>query len=248
MTRLKGYTKEIYGNYQIFSPDGILMFRTDQKKANWYLKRGLASKISENSISLLFQPNGLGLHGKEYGLSNMKNICVVCGTDSDLTKHHVVPKCYRSHFPEEFKTHKFHDVLVLCLSCHYKYEEEALKYKKNISIKWGCPIEGIIIDKSRDKKIKNYILFLSDSIIPKWRILEIKNEIRKELNIKRITKSIINEWSNREIKNFCTTSNGEMVVKKLENIKEFIVDWRRHFVETMDPKFLPEKWSINNSD
>ena len=77
---------------------------------------------------------------------------------------------------------------------------------------------------------------------------EIKNKIRKELNIKRITNSIINEWTNKEIKNFCTTSNGEMVVKKLENIKEFIVDWRRHFVETMDPKFLPEKWSINNSD
>ncbi len=219
-----------------------------RKRQIGIFKEGLASKISDNSIYLLFKPNGLGLHGKEYGLSNMKNICVVCGTNSDLTKHHVVPKCYRSHFPEEFKTHKFHDVLIMCLPCHYKYEEEALKYKKEISIKWGCPIEGIVIDRSIEKRIKNYILCLSDNRIPKWRILEIKNEIRKDLNIKRITNSLIKEWVNKEINNFCTTSNGEMVVSKIKDVKEFIVDWRRHFIETMDPKFLPEKWSINNND
>ena len=39
-----------------------------------------------------------------------------------------------------------------------------------------------------------------------------------------------------------------MGVSKIKDIKEFIVDWRRHFIETMDPKFLPEKWSINNND
>lgn len=248
MTRLKGSTKEIYGNYQVFSPEGVLMFRADEKKVNWYLKRGLATKTSENSISLLFQPNGLGLHGKEYGLSQMKNICVVCGSNSDLTKHHVVPKCYRSHFPEEHKTHKFHDVLVVCNPCHYRYEEQALKYKREISIKLGCPTEGIIIDRSREKRIKNFILCLSDPRIPKWRISEIKGEIRKELGISRITKSIINEWSNREIKNFCSFSNGQMVMQKIKDIKGFIVDWRTHFVETMNPKFLPQNWSINNND
>jgi hypothetical protein len=248
MIRLKESTKEIYGNYQVYSPDGVLMFRTDQKKINWYLSRGLATRISDNSISLLFEPMGLGLHGREYGLTQMKNICVVCGSESELTKHHVVPRCYRSFFPEEYRSHKFHDVLVTCVGCHYTYEEEALKYKKEISQKYDCPIDGIIVDRSREKKIKNFILCLEDKNIPKWRISQIKSEIRRELNIKRITRSVIKEWSNKVIKNFCSVSNGEMVVQKIENLDEFIRDWRSHFIQTMDPKFLPEGWSINNRD
>ena len=109
--------RKIYGNYQVLSPDGHLMFRCDEKKANWYIKRNLAEIISNDPliVKLKFQPKGLGNHNKKYGLSVIENICVVCGSDEFLTRHHVVPTCYRKFFPLEKKSHNFHDVLSLLL-------------------------------------------------------------------------------------------------------------------------------------
>jgi hypothetical protein len=44
--------KKIYGNYQVFSPDNVLMFRCDEKKANWYLDRDLAEKIDSCKMDM----------------------------------------------------------------------------------------------------------------------------------------------------------------------------------------------------
>lgn len=45
--------RKIYGNWQVQSPDGILMFRCESKKANWYLSRDLAESVSENIIFMM---------------------------------------------------------------------------------------------------------------------------------------------------------------------------------------------------
>ena len=53
--------RKIYGNCQVLSPEGHLMFRCESKKANWYLKRDLADIITDEPlvIKLKFQPNDL---------------------------------------------------------------------------------------------------------------------------------------------------------------------------------------------
>jgi hypothetical protein len=249
MTKLKESIKnrKVYGNYSVYSPDGILMFRSNIKKINWYLNRNLAQKIDEFSIKLTFTPNGLGCHGVGYGLERMKNICVICGGHEFLTKHHVVPKCYRIHFPEKIKSHKFHDVLTVCLDCHYEYEELAFSYKKKIADDYNSPINGNVISNKKTQKIKGLFICLTDSQIPKNRLKEIKDEIKSELGIKKITNKLISKWMNHKSENpfVCIKTHGEMVVQKLENIKEFIEKWRIHFIENANPKFLPENWSIN---
>lgn len=30
----------------------------------------------------------------------------------------------------------------------------------------------------------------------------------------------------------------------IESVKNFEVDWRQHFLDTMDPQFMPEGWNI----
>ena len=106
--------RKIYGNYKVFSPEGHLMFRCDLKKANWYLSRDLAHLFSDDphTIQLKFQPKGLGNHNKVYGLTEMDNKCVVCGTNEFLTRHHVVPISYRRFFPVEIKSHNFHELFI----------------------------------------------------------------------------------------------------------------------------------------
>lgn len=239
---------KIYGNWKVLSPDGHLMFRCDTKKANWYLKRNLASVTeNESTIKLNFNPKGLGNHDKDYGLSEIDNICVICGIDEFLTRHHVVPYCYRRFFPMEKKSHNFHDVLSLCVNCHEKYEKSAFEYKLELANKYNAPINGELYDNRELFRIKRICICLIGEMsftIPNNRIFEIKEEIRKYFSWKYVTKKRLKNFINKEVKLYNRT-HGEIVISKIDDIDSFIYDWRCHFIEKNDCRFLPENWSID---
>jgi len=242
--------RKIYGNCQVLSPEGYLMFRCDEKKANWYLSRSLANIVRKEpfiTIQLKFKPRGLGNHNKPFGLSEMKNQCVNCGTEEFLTRHHIVPFCYRKHFPLNLKSHNFHDVLSMCLTCHEKYERKADELKKEISIQFNSPINGYHqdIDKSLIKAIKNANTILrGDESIPDFRIKEIKEELKSFL-LRDFDYNDLVFLSNQK-RQISKKTHGQNVVEKLADIQEFIQMWRKHFVEHNECKYLPSNWDVNN--
>lgn len=241
----------IYGNCQVLSPDNILMFRCDEKRANWYLKRDLAESIelSPLKIRLKFKPRGLGNHNKGFGLTEMKNVCVNCGSQDELNRHHVVPYCYRKFFPLSLKSHNFHDVLAMCVPCHEKYERNADKLKMSLSIKYNAPINGESIGNNRDmvkySKISNTLLKENLTNAPKSKIRRMRKSLKDRFGIKRLTKDKIEEISNIKIVVIKRT-HGEMVISKVTDTQQFIEMWRKHFVENNECKFLPKNWSIEN--
>ena len=241
--------KKIYGNCQVLSPDGILMFRCHKKKINWYLKRDLGVIEQEDplTIRLKFEPKGLGNHQKPYGLSNMENECVVCGDKNYLTKHHVVPHVYRKFFPLEIKSHSFHDVLSVCVDCHEEYERFADDLKFKIANDYNVPVNGIREeDKDLIKIIKKAnILLRTDLNIPKIRLRELKKDIKEYFGYKKLTQKRLKRISVMEfVIDF--RHYGELVVEQIPDIQEFIEMWRSHFIEHMDCKYLPENWSVEN--
>jgi hypothetical protein len=243
--------RKIYGNWQVKSPDGILMFRCDEKKAMWYVNRDLGEIIHNNPkiVKLKFQPNGLGNHHKKYGLVEMQNKCVVCGTDEYLTRHHVVPHCYRKFFPMEIKSHNFHDVLSLCIDCHEKYERKATNFKSQIAEIYDAPINGDLLDNKeflRVRKLASCLLNNSEKM-PKKRVFEVKNEIKKYFNLKKIHRKRLINLINIQFK-VINRTHGEIVVSKIDNIYEFMSSWRKHFIENNDCKYLPPDWSIENEE
>ncbi|NIQ13420.1 MAG: hypothetical protein GTO02_03115, partial [Candidatus Dadabacteria bacterium] len=133
-----------YGNCEVLGPDGNLMFRCCQKKALWYLERNLGNQISKEpfTIQLTFTPKGKGHVDDPYFLQIMKNLCVVCGSDENLTRHHVVPYCYRKFFPTNLKDHRSYDVMALCIPCHELYEEKATEFKEELAVKHSAPVSG----------------------------------------------------------------------------------------------------------
>jgi len=233
----------IYGNCSVLSPEGVLMFRCDNKKLNWYLKRDLATIVGDNTIKLNFVPNGLGNSGRSYGSQVMENKCVNCGCTKDLTRHHVVPFCYRKFFPLEIKSHNFHDVLPMCVECHSKYERIADDLKMELAEIYQAPINGINIKAVDYKYVKIAKTLLSESNIPKSRVLYLRNKIKDKFGIKRLTKNKIIEIS-KTTYNICLMTHGEIVVKKIDNTQSFIETWRKHFVKNNSCQFLPENWNI----
>lgn len=241
--------RKIYGNCQVLSPDGILMFRCDEKKAKWYLNRDLGEVVKDSplTVKLKFEPKGLGNHNKGFGLSEMGNKCVTCGNEEYLTRHHVVPYCYRRYFPLELKSHNFHDVLSLCADCHDSYERKADELKSKLASIYNAPVNGELETRSDlVKYIKIAGTLLSDtSNIPKDRINMLKNEIKSYFGIKRLTNKRLKFLS--EIKStVIKKTHGEMVISKVDDIQKFVEMWREHFITNNDCKHLPENWNIKN--
>lgn len=238
----------LYGNCCVLSPNGILMFRCNEKKINWYLKRNLADIVSEEpkTIRLKFEPNGLGNHNKPYGLTEMHNKCVNCGGDVNLTKHHVIPICYRKHFPIELKSHNFHDVLPMCVSCHESYERKADHLKKELSLKYDAPLNGIVEGQEDEyfKCSKFAKTIINNKNLPDKKVIHLKKYIKSQLSIKRLTKKRLRKLS--EIKpSTKRITHGEIVMSKIDNLPPFIEMWRKHFLENNECKYLPENWNVS---
>lgn len=119
-------TKPIYENCLILAPDDEPLCRCDKKKIDWYLSRNLAEVLQEDPaiIRLTFQPNGRGVSaGKgDPQVDNLyyvdykpgkRNQCVVCGAEENYMRFHIVPSKYRCFFPEKYKAHRSHDILLL---------------------------------------------------------------------------------------------------------------------------------------
>lgn len=221
------------------------MFRCNNKKIDWYLKRGLAEIVSNDptTIKLNFKPNGLGNHTKGYGLSEMSNKCVNCGSDNKLTKHHVIPISYRRYFPIKIKSHNFHDVLPMCVDCHESYERRADELKSILDKKYDAPIQGEIINNAITKYIKMARTLLKDIKLPKNKRYEIKEKLKEKFEIKRLTIKKIKKISEMKSSTLKRT-HGEIVMSKITNIPSFIEMWRKHFIENNECKYLPKKWNI----
>jgi hypothetical protein len=241
--------RKIYGNCQVLSPDGILMFRCDDKKANWYLKRDLGEIVNPSplTVKLKFEPRGLGNHNKPFGLSEMGNKCVVCGSEEFLTRHHVVPICYRRYFPVEIKSHNFHDVLSMCIECHEGYERKADELKESLASEYNAPLNGEVeVNRDLIKFSKIALTLLGEfDKIPKSRILNMKTELKEYFGIKRLSAKrleIISKAKYTVIKK----THGEMVIGKIDNIQKFTEMWRNHFIENNECLYLPKNWDIKN--
>lgn len=121
-------------NWEVYHPNGKHMFTCGEKKASWYLDRDLAEIFDDNKIILTFIPKGNGFEdNEEFGRAARQPICVVSGVNDGLQRHHIVPYCYRSYFPEAYKTRNHHDVVLINHILHSEYEKKATVFKDEIA-------------------------------------------------------------------------------------------------------------------
>lgn len=251
--------RKLYGNWEVYHPDGELMFRCDEKKANWYLQRNLANLLGNNKIQLTFVPRGKGHVNEPFYLVPKQNICVVCGTDKFLTRHHAVPYCFRKFFPENLKSKNSHDVVLLCNECHNNYETYAWELKMKIAEENGIVVHMKLADISDEEKQKSKAISFAHSLIrygdeiPENRKQELRDfispyvpnvgidEIRKfrddnYAHMARVGQTQEEGWT-----------LGEAIMNKVKDLDAFVKTWRQHFILVMQPKFLPDLWSVEHT-
>lgn len=247
--------KKHYGNALVESPNGAPMFRCSAKKASWYLERDLA-EIVEGSpdsshtlvIRLTFEPKGPGRANDDYYLSFKPNHCVVCGTAEKLTRHHVVPYCYRRYFPADTARWASYDIVLLCVQHHHDYEHEATKLKEEFAQKHNAPLDGIgreryvcifKAESYRKALIKHY------KNIPEYRRTEMLQFITETMELPGST--TLEDLKNLSFKEEANRRarpdyyHGELVVPHYD-IDDFAIVWRQHFVSHLNPTYLPAHW------
>lgn len=257
MAQSRALKSDNYSNVLMTTPDGTPMFRCGQKKLNWYLSRDLAEITSkegdEETVGrFLFEPKGFGWAYDDYFLSVKDNHCVVCGSTEDLTRHHVMPYCYRRYFPEDVKSHNSYDIVLLCVEHHEEYESHADSLKKKLAIKHGAPLNGIggSVDTSLGRA--NAFKFTLSrkhkaNKIPIDRQQDMLNYIMKVIN--RVRGENLQSLSIEDLKDIETfscsvrphTQHGEVVVRHYD-CDDFAIMWRHHFVSHMNPQALPDHW------
>mmetsp|Transcript_3898 Transcript_3898/g.3684 ORF Transcript_3898/g.3684 Transcript_3898/m.3684 type:complete len:411 (+) Transcript_3898:52-1284(+) len=138
--------KNVYENCEIQAPDGEILCFADFKKARWYTDKNLAEVVQNDPliIRLKFEPNGRGFSDVEadqkYYSKVKKNMCVVCGGVGCYLRYHVVPLIYRQAFPENYKSHRSHDVVLLCPKCHEVANKESDILKRQIAEEFDIPL------------------------------------------------------------------------------------------------------------
>lgn len=247
--------KNLYGNFKLIAPNGDFCSFCPERRRKWYLKKGLATEIDKNTIQLKFTPKGKNPNWDLFNSSVKENICVVCGDDETLTSHHIVPYCFRQHLPKLFKNSNCHDVLICCFNCHSFYELHASKFKIELFEKYNVELDATWMEirnvircigndaksllQYGDKMPPDRKQFLEDKIKLFCLEEEITPNLLKELlKLNAADSALMDEL--KETKSKFLMKN----VQSLVEIQDFIFLWRRHFVETMQPKYLPQYWSV----
>lgn len=238
--------RDLYENCKVLSRDGEVMFYCSSKRANWYVKRNLGKVLNEDPlvVQLTFEANGKGNAGDKFYLQHRKNRCVVCGITKELTRHHVVPYSFRKFFPDEIKNHSYHDILPLCYKCHDDYERKADELKIQLEKEYNAPMHG-----SFDKEYYLGLLKCRGAASALRRHGDKIPQERKDFLLNLIKTTLKDDNPDLEkVSNLKfeadVQSQGEMIVRQLTDIESFVMRWRTHFVEAMQPKFMPDYWNV----
>jgi hypothetical protein len=82
-------------------------------------------------------------------------MCVVCGKQDDYAKFNVIPTVYRVHLPDSLKSHRSHDIVLLCFECHTKAAVHQNILKKEISKKYNSNQKQLSQYYEINKQINN---------------------------------------------------------------------------------------------
>jgi len=242
---------KIFDNCLIQAPDGVNLSRCGKRKAHWYLDRGLAEIVADDplTIRLRFEPSGRRGLEDPLLLEGKPNICVVCGTPYDLTRHHIIPYCFIKHMQLECKADIIRDIFPLCEPCHNEYEKHSAELRKEIAEEVGIDFSGLPPEKARDYRsatgAASALLNYSEQI-PEDKKDFLLAQIKRFLGKATICEHDLHHLTKLKIEDVPGYVNfSKLIAENVTDYNTFAIKWREHFIRTMKPKHMPDAWKVD---
>lgn len=248
----------MYHNIVMVDPDGEVLSTVSQRKANWYIKKGLGQWTGYCRLQLNFvpnQPQSEPSPNHVYNQSIKHNQCVVCGDHQHYMRHYIVPYAYRSLLPRRFKEHLAHDVVLLCAECQVRAEKAVHARRRQLEdgLRHDPATAQAHLTDSERYKVRNAGLALLRwrDKLPSVKIDEYQAFLRQWFGLEDLTDTHYQDAANVDyrVANPLYISGPDLVRASLTSgdaMGDFVRDWRCHFVEHMQPQHLPKGWSIDS--
>ncbi|KAF4017598.1 hypothetical protein G4228_009205 [Cervus hanglu yarkandensis] len=174
-------------------------------------------------------------------------------------RKNVIPHEYRKHFPIEMKDHNSHDVLLLCTSCHAISNYYDNHLKQQLAREFQAPIgseEGLRLleDPERRQVRSGARALLNAESLPAHRKEELLQALREFYRTDTVTEEMLQEAASLEtrISNENYVPHGLKVVQRhtqggLRSLMQLESRWRQHFLDSMQPRHLPQQWSVDHN-
>ena len=75
---------------------------------------------------------------------------MICGGSKDYARFFIIPGWYRTHLPEELKSHRSHDIVLMCFACHESASQHQEKLKQELAKKHDAPMTEFLPNKVRN--------------------------------------------------------------------------------------------------
>jgi 5-methylcytosine-specific restriction endonuclease McrA len=121
---------KVFATFLALDTRGEPLLRCSQKRADFYLRKGFARPVREGVLQFTDDQTETRLRElyggpfSQFFLAVKNDRCVCCGTTSDLTRHHVVPRRHLKKLPQPWRG-CLSNILFLCQNCHRRYEQAA---------------------------------------------------------------------------------------------------------------------------
>jgi len=243
----------------LVAPDGEILRTLGRKNADWYLSKDLAEQVKEDpfTIRLKSEPNlrPVGVCDKYYQ-TPQKICCVVCGQTESCVRKNIVPKEYRKHLPNILKSHQSHDILPLCVTCHKISNNCDQELRKRLAEECRAPIGAIDKVKATNPLLKKVVsaartIKSAKDKIPFDRLAELEAIITEYYNVSLLTSEVLEEALKIGTQSVNKEPHGRKVVscyvQKPEGLLSLEILWRKHFIDSMKPEFLPPYWSLDHN-
>ncbi|KAL6747759.1 hypothetical protein V8C86DRAFT_3033466 [Haematococcus lacustris] len=234
---------QLYDNCRILAPDGQPLCTCSAKKIAWYAARGLGQVVQEDplTLQLAFEPAGRGHADDSYYIAYTS----------------IVPHCYRRYFPLHYKSHLSHDIVLLCLRCHQECSKCDHQRMVHLGSHYDAPLrdesQRMLQDASRSTVRSAATALLKQGTIPQQRRQQLLQLVANGLGVapEDVSHACLLQAAQLQPRmvNPTWVSHAEKVAAALRDdatLEGFVRDWRRHFLESMRPRYLPPHWSVHS--
>jgi hypothetical protein len=139
-------------------------------------------------------------------------------------------------------------VLCVCLDCHEDYEEKANKLKEKLHTQYAVPLKGIEESNKTIIAINGILYTLKEKYesLPTQSVESLLVNLRKHVGYNiTLEEAFVMDYHDVPSETYFDTRDSIFMDKYIADshtYEEFILMWREHFLNSMNPKFISKNW------